>query len=49
MMPIVEVALDHKRKGRTERRTLRTWAPDAGPSNRSTSTAAAAAGCWIAG
>ena len=49
MMPIVEVALEQKRKGRTERRTSSTWAPDARLSNRSKSAAAAAAGCWTTG
>ena len=49
MMPLVDVAQDHNRKGRTETLTLSTWDPNARPSARSMSAVAAAAGFLPAG
>ena len=44
MMPVLEVALGHQGKTRTEGRTSSTWTPDARPRTRSTSAAAATVG-----
>ena len=49
MMPIVEVALEHKMEGRTEGRTSVTWAPNARPTTRRTFAAAATGGYRTAG
>ena len=48
-MPIVEVALGHKGKRKTEGRTSSTLTPDARLRTRSMSAAAAIVGCGIAG
>ena len=46
MMPLVDVALDHKKNGRTKRRMWSTWATNARLT--STTASAAAAGCLSA-